>query len=260
MDLGLAGKVGIITGASAGIGRAIAVALADEGMKLVLVARRGALLEQVAADLATPARTVEVDLISPDAVGRVLAEARNVAGAVDVLVNAAGGSRPLPIDASDDRWAEAFDLNFSAVRRLAHGVLPAMLAGGWGRILTITGSSEPKPMPLVEAPSILSSINAANAAKAAVHAWSKGLSREVGPRGITVNCVAPGRVMSEQIAERFHPSASEREVFAAQNIPMGRFGEAREVADLVAFLASPRAEYITGEIVHVDGGMRRHAF
>lgn len=260
MDLQLDGRVALVTGASAGIGRAVASVLAEAGMSIVLVARRRAVLETDAAVLGPQTRIVQADLTSRNEVVRVLGEVREGMGSVDVLVNAAGGSRPVPIDAADDRWEEAFALNFSAGRRLAQGLLPGMMAARWGRILTITGSSEPKPMPVIDMASIMSSVNAANAAKAAVHAWSKGLSREVGKFGITVNCVAPGRIMSEQIAERIHPLESERDRFAADHIPMRRFGEAREVANLVAFLISPRADYITGEIVHVDGGMRRHAF
>jgi 3-oxoacyl-[acyl-carrier protein] reductase len=122
-----------------------------------------------------------------------------------------------------------------------------MKARGWGRIVNITGSSEPR------------SINAANSAKAAVHAWAKGLSREMAPHGITINSIQPGRIMSEQIV-RMHPTEEDRQQFARQNIPAGRFGEPEELANLVVFLSSPGAGYITGTVIPVDGGMSRFAF
>ena len=139
-------------------------------------------------------------------------------------------------------------LNFIAVRRLAHSVLPSMLKHKWGRIISITGNSEPLLF------------NASHSAKAAVHAWSKGLSLVVGKSGITVNSVAPGKILTEQIVTRINPSKVGRRAFARKNIPAGYFGDPQDMANVVAFLASPRARYITGEIIHVDGGLRRHAY
>jgi 3-oxoacyl-[acyl-carrier protein] reductase len=121
-----------------------------------------------------------------------------------------------------------------------------MIERGWGRVVNITGKSEPE------------GLNAANAAKAAVHAWSKGLSREIGKHGITVNCIAPGRIMSEQIRRNYPPE--ERAAFSASRIPAGRYGEPEELAVLAVFLASPLAGYINGTIIPVDGGLRMHAF
>ena len=117
-------------------------------------------------------------------------------------------------------------VNFVRLRELTHAVIPGMIAGRWGRIVNITGSSEPR------------GINAANSAKAAVHAWAKGLSREMAKHGITINSIQPGRIMSEQIV-RFHPTEEDRRKFAEEHIPMGRFGEPEELANLVVFLASP---------------------
>ena len=117
----------------------------------------------------------------------------------------------------------------------------------YGRIINITGSVEPL------------GVNIANAAKSAVHAWAKGLSRTVGKDAITVNSISPGRIKSEQIMERRHPDPKEREEFARNNIPLGYFGEPEDLACLIVFLASPIARYITGELIHVDGGIKEFA-
>jgi len=172
---------------------------------------------------------------------------RRLGGEIDILVNAAGGSRPYPFEATKEQWAEGILVNFIRLRELSHAVVPAMKAQRWGRIINITGTSEPR------------GLNAANSAKAAVHAWAKGLSREMAKHGITINSIQPGRIMSEQIV-RFHPTEEDRRKFAQDNIPMGRFGEPEELANLAVFLASPRAGYITGTVTPVDGGMSRFAF
>ncbi len=250
MDLSLEGKTALVTGASQGLGRAIAHALAAEGVRLAIVARRRALLEELAAEIGgaggdTPVLIV-ADLLADAAPATVATEALAALGSVDILINSAGGSRKLPIDAGEDRWTEGITLNFTRLRQLTHALLPQMIERGWGRVVNITGKSEPE------------GLNAANAAKAAVHAWSKGLSREIGKHGITVNCIAPGRIMSEQIRRNYPPE--ERAAFSASRIPAGRYGEPEELAVLAVFLASPLAGYINGTIIPVDGGLRMHAF
>jgi 3-oxoacyl-[acyl-carrier protein] reductase len=251
MDLQLAGKTALVTGASRGIGRAIALGLAIEGAKMVIAARRRNLLEELAREIvsarAAEPLIVESDLYAESSAEKLAAEAEKALGRVDILVNAAGGSRPFPFEASKEQWAEAFMVNFIRLRELSHAVIPGMKARRWGRIVNITGSTEPR------------GLNAANSAKAAVHAWAKGLSRELAKDGITINSIQPGRIMSEQIV-RFHPTEEDRRKFAEENIPMGRFGEPEELANLAVFLASPRASYITGTVTPVDGGMSRFAF
>lgn len=253
MNLGLEGRVALVTGASVGIGRSIAGSLAAEGMRLVIVARRLELLEQLASDFRAagyvePA-VIRSDLVAPGEVERVAAETlKAFDGRIDVLVNNAGGSRPIGVDGDDQIWRDVMELNFHMPRRLTHALLSAMIERRWGRVINISGTLEPQ------------SLNAANSAKAALHAWSKGLSRAVGRHGITVNCVPPGRINSEQIANRIHPDAAEQQVFAATNIPVGRFGEPGELAPVVTFLASELSGYVNGELIHVDGGMRRYAF
>ena len=251
MDLQLAGKVGLVTGASQGIGRAIARGLATEGVQVAIVARRSDLLRQVATDIqrgggAAPL-VIEADLTRSESPQRIATTATQALGRIDILINAAGGSRPIPIDASDETWQEGMTVNFVRLRELSHAVIPGMRQNKFGRIINITGTSEPL------------GLNVAASAKAAVHAWAKGLSREVAKHGITVNSLQPGRILSEQIV-RMHPTPEDREKFAAQHIPMGRFGEPEEFADVAVFLCSPRAGYVTGAVLPVDGGMSRFAF
>ena len=252
MDLELRGRVAVVTGASAGIGREIARTLAAEGAQVVIIARRGKLLEELQEEIARGGAArplaIPLDLTAPRAAQQVRDRALAAFGRVDILVNNAGGSRPLKLNAPEEAWDEALAINFTALRRLTQAMLPSMQHHGWGRVINITGSSEP------------GGLNAANAAKAAVHAWAKGLSREVARTGITVNSLAPGRILSEQIMERLHPTPEDRERFAQANIPAGYFGEPADMAWLVAFLASPKARYITGEVISVDGGLHRFAF
>ena len=251
MDLQLAGKTALVTGASRGIGRAIAMGLAHEGVRAAIAARRTNLLEDVAHAISSAGGrrpiVLEADLTNPETPERLAAAARQQLGRIDILVNAAGGSRSMPFEAGIEKWNEAMTVNFFRLRELSHAVIPGMRDAGFGRIVNITGSSEPR------------GINGANSAKAAVHAWAKGLSREMARHGITINSIQPGRIMSEQI-ERMHPTEEDRRRFSAENIPAGRFGEAGELAVLAVFLASPLAGYITGTVIPVDGGMSRFAF
>jgi 3-oxoacyl-[acyl-carrier protein] reductase len=251
MDLQLTGRTALVTGASRGIGRAIALGLAREGAKVAVAARRLNLLEELAREVVSQRGAeplvLEADLYQEGSAEKLAQAAGKGLGRIDILVNAAGGSRPYPFEATKEQWAEGILVNFSRLRELSHAVIPGMIAHRWGRVINITGTSEPR------------GLNAANSAKAAVHAWAKGLSREMARHGITINSIQPGRIMSEQIV-RFHPTEEDRRKFAAENIPMGRFGEPEELANLAVFLASPRAGYITGTVTPVDGGMSRFAF
>jgi len=248
MDLELKGKVAVVTGTSVGLGREIARVLAAEGARTVVIARRANLLATLQDEIerAGGARplALPLDLYAPDAPERIRDAALSAYGRVDILVNNAGGSRPIPWDSPDAAWDESFSINFTAVRRTTNALLPGMIERRWGRVLCVTGTAEP------------SGVNAAVAAKAGVHAWAKGLSREMGRHGITINCLSPGRVHSEQIDQRLHPTAESQAEFA-RNIPLGYFGDPSDVAFLAAFLCSPKARYITGERIHVDGGLHR---
>jgi 3-oxoacyl-[acyl-carrier protein] reductase len=251
MDMYLSDKTALVTGASTGIGRGIALALAAEGVQLAISARRVALLEEVAETIAAAGGkrpvVIESDLYDEDAAAKLAAAALEGMGHVDILVNNAGGSRSFKeLHVDEARWQEAITLNFHRPRQVADALIDQMIARKWGRVINITGKSEPEHT------------NGAFCAKAGIHSWAKGLSRMVGQHGITVNCVPPGRIHSEQIFRNYTPEY--RQWQCENEIPMGRYGEPEDMANLVTFLASPRASYITGAVIPVDGGLRRYQF
>jgi 3-oxoacyl-[acyl-carrier protein] reductase len=251
MDLQLKDRTALVTGASVGIGRGIARALAAEGVRVAVSARRIDKLRELAAEIVAAGGPepvlIEQDMIADDAAHRVARAAIDGLGQVDILVNNAGGSRSFrELHVSEDAWQEAMTLNFHRPRQLADALIDAMIARRWGRIVNITGKSEPEH------------VNGAFCAKAGIHSWAKGLSRMVGPHGITVNCIPPGRIHSEQIFRNYSPEY--RQWQAENEIPMGRYGEPEDIAHLVCFLASPLAGYITGAVIPVDGGLRRYQF
>jgi 3-oxoacyl-[acyl-carrier protein] reductase len=246
MDLGIRGKTALVTGASMGIGRGIASALAREGVRLAVVARRRNLLEELEKELGQQLVIIEQDFMQPGAPESIAEKALAGLGSVEILINNAGGSRKFTLESSEEQWEEALTLNFTRQRQLAHRLLPQMMAKNWGRIVNITGKSEPE------------GLNGAFAAKAAMHSWAKGLSREVGRHGITVNSIPPGRIDSEQIRRNYSPERRAKE--EREDIPVGEYGKPEDAANLICFLASPLARYITGTVIPVDGGMRRYQF
>ena len=251
MELGLAGKICLVTGASTGIGRAAARILAAEGAWVVAAARRAETLTSLADEIQAAggeAVLLTADFGQPHAPNVLAAQALSKVGRVDVLVNNAGGSRPLqrPDDAAV--WEESFLLNFLAARRLTERLVAPMLERGWGRIINVSGAVVAK------------SFNAATPAKAALESWSKAASAAYAARGVTVNCVAPGRIKTPQIMDRLHPTDAARQEFIDRNIPAGRFGEPEEAASVIAFLASEAASYVSGVTIPVDGGALRLAF
>ena len=251
MDMQLQDRTALVTGASVGIGRAIAKSLAAEGVHLAIAARRTDKLEELAAEIVANGGHAPVviasDLYPDDAATRLAKQAIAGLGRVDILVNNAGGSRSFKeLHVAEDAWQEAITLNFHRPRQIADALIDGMISHRWGRIINITGKSEPEH------------INGAFCAKAGIHSWAKGLSRMVGKHGITVNCIPPGRIHSEQIFRNYSP---EYRAWQSENeIPVGRYGEPEELADLVTFLASPRAAYISGAVIPVDGGLRRYQF
>ena len=251
MDLQLKGRKALVTGASVGIGRGIAHALAAEGVRLALTARRMDKLQEVAAEIVSAGGAepviFEQDMLAEDAAPRIAQRALEGLGGVDILVNNAGGSRSFKdLHVSEEAWNEAITLNFHRPRQLGDALIDQMIERRWGRIINITGKSEPDH------------VNGAFCAKAGMHSWAKGLSRMVGPHGVTVNCIPPGRIHSEQIFRNYTPEY--RQWQCENEIPMGRYGEPEDLANLVCFLASPKASYITGAVIPVDGGLRRYQF
>ena len=246
MELGIQGRTALVTGASMGIGRAIATALAREGVRLAVAARRRNLLEELQKELGGKLVIIEQDFMQEGAPQKMAKAALDGLGSVDILINNAGGSRRFTLEASEEQWEEALTLNFTRQRQLTHQLLAQMIARKWGRIINITGKSEPE------------GLNGAFAAKAAMHSWAKGLSREVGKYGITVNSIPPGRIDSEQIRRNYSPERRAKE--EREDIPIGEYGKPEDIANLVCFLVSPLARYITGTVIPVDGGMRRYQF
>ena len=251
LDLQLTGKTALVTGASAGIGRGIAMTLAAEGVVTVIAARRIDALNELADEIdnAGNPRPVAIasDLYEDNASVTLANAALKAVGHVDILINNAGGSRPFAdLHVEEDRWEEAFTLNFHRPRQLADALIDQMIEREFGRIINITGKSEPDH------------VNGAFCAKAGMHSWAKGLSRMVGKHGVTVNCIPPGRIHSEQIYRNYTPEY--REWQCENEIPMARYGEPEDLAALATFLSSPIASYITGTVIPVDGGLRRYQF
>jgi len=256
MDLGLRGKVALAAASSAGLGRAVAEALAVEGMDLVMCARRETSLEDARREMekyGVRIVTVPADLTEPEGVREVEATAFEAFGRVDVLVTNTGGPPAGPFEAhSPEDWEAAVRQNLFSVLNLVREVLPGMRERGWGRIINITSIAVKQPSDNL----ILS-----NAVRAAVTGFARTLATETAMDGITVNNVMPGFTRTDRLTELAGKRAEIRgvkpeEIWATwkREIPMGRVGEPRELASLVAFLASEQASYITAQSIAVDGG------
>jgi 3-oxoacyl-[acyl-carrier protein] reductase len=240
MDLGLRGRTAIVCGASSGMGLAIAEALAGEGANVAMFARRRELLEREAERLG--ALAVRGDLTVPKDLARLVEQTVGAFGGIDVLVNNGGGPPAGPAAGiADDAVEGAVELLLLSAIRLTNLCLPYLEASGRGRIVNVESSS-------VRAP--LDNLALSNALRPGVVGWMKTLAREVGPKGITVNTIAPGRIDTERLRSLGSRDASQ--------VPLGRLGEPAEIAAVACFLASDRASYVTGAVVPVDGGLTRN--
>lgn len=261
MDLGLKDKVAIVTGGSEGIGKSAAHRIAEEGGRVVIVARRAEVLETAAADIRATARAGAVlpvagDVTEPATAARTVEAALQAFGGIDILVNNAGTALAKPFEAvSDEEWQTDFDIKFWAAVRFTRAVIPEMRKRGGGRIINVTNLAGRMPT---------ASTMPTAAARAAGIALTKGLSKDLAAANILVNTVCIGFIKSAQHERRYQklhatrPGASFEELYAEEakrrGVPLGRVGETREAGDVIAFLASARASYLTGVAINIDGG------
>lgn len=257
MDLKLDGKVAFVGGASKGLGRAAAAALANEGAKVVISARNRETLQATADSISretgNEVMAAPADLSRPDQVRAAVKAVLDDFGRVDILVNNAGGP---PVGAfmefTDEAWEAAFRLNLMSAVTLAREVLPGMKDQRWGRIINLTSIAVKQP---------LDGLILSNSIRAGVHGWAKSLSNELAPLGVTVNNVLPGYTLTDRVrslartqAEKEGAKVNEMLARMEEAIPMKRLGRPEDVGDLVAFLASEQAGYITGASIQIDGG------
>lgn len=239
----LTGKRALVTGASGGIGGAIARALHGRGATLAVSGTREAPLQALADELGERVEVLPANLRDAEAVDGLAKRALEAMGGVDILVNNAGVTQDqLFMRMSDEDWTKVLDVNLSSVVRLTRGVLRGMMKSRWGRIVNISS--------VVGVTGNPGQANYA-ASKAAVIGMSKSLAAEVASRGITVNCVAPGFVATAMTAAL----NEDQKARITTNIPAGRMGEADEIAAAVVYLAAPEAAYVTGQTLHVNGGL-----
>ena len=239
----LTGTTALVTGASGGIGGAIAAALHAAGATVALSGTRTAPLEALAADLGSRAHVLTCDLSDPASVEALPKAAAAAMGSVDILVNNAGITRDnLFMRMSDEEWQSVIDVNLTSTFRLCRGVLRGMMKARWGRIVNISS--------VVGATGNPGQGNYA-ASKAGMVGMSKSLAAEVASRNITVNCVAPGFITTA-MTDKLNEDQKSR---ILTSVPAGRMGEASEIAAAVLYLASPEAGYVTGAVLHVNGGM-----
>jgi len=250
MDLKIRGRIALVTGASSGIGEAVALALASEGATLAIAARRRERLEDVAQQArergATAAQAFEADLEDPASVDQLLGDVRRAFGDPAILVANSGGPAPggfLELDLA--RWDAGYRSTLRNMLQLVQGVVPAMRAQKWGRIVALTSSSVKQPIP---------TLALSNAFRVALVAALKTLSSEVAKDGVTVNAIATGRVLTDRL-RHLYPDEKALHEAAASEIPAGHVATPDEFAPMVAFLCGDPAGYVTGQTIAVDGGL-----
>jgi 3-oxoacyl-[acyl-carrier protein] reductase len=257
MDLGLAGKTALVLGGGGGLGRAIAKSLAREGVKVAVADIDAAAVEASLAalgEIGTATRGMVWDLADLTQIEGHVAGIESELGPIDILVNITGGPPPTPAAGQGAAlWSRQFEAMVLSVIAVTDRILPGMRARGWGRVITSTSSGVVQPIP---------NLGVSNALRMSLVGWSKTLASEVGRDGVTCNIVLPGRIATERItfldrarAEREGVSVDRIAADSAASIPIGRYGKPEEYGDVVAFLASARAAYLTGSVIRVDGGL-----
>ncbi|NKB49855.1 MAG: SDR family oxidoreductase [Alphaproteobacteria bacterium] len=262
MDLGISGKRALISGASQGIGRGIAEALAAEGVRVILCSRNGdkcaAVAQEISERYDVEAHGIACDLADPAAIDAAADYAQQTLGGVDILVNNTGGPPFGAISQVEpETWQAQFEAMVLSVFRLTGHLLPGMREGQWGRVLIVASTGVVEPIP---------ELGMSNTLRVSLANWAKTLSFEVAPDKVTVNMLMPGRIGTERLdqlykvnMERTDKTLEEVKADVAAVIPMGRVGRVEEFAALAAFLASQNAGYITGTATAIDGGLTRRS-
>jgi 3-oxoacyl-[acyl-carrier protein] reductase len=256
MDLGLAGRTALVTAASKGMGKACALAFASEGARVAMCARTEAdvmaAAEEIRAKTGAEVLAMPADVTRAADVTALVTRTTERFGGVDVLVANAGGPPRGGLDEfTDEQWHAAFDISVLSVVRLIRAVVPSMRARRWGRVLTIQSTSVKQPV---------DGLLLSNAVRPGVAGLVKTLSHDLGKDGITINAVLPGRIMTERFLSGARHAGMELDAYverSSRDIPLGRVGTPEEFANVVVFLASDRASYVTGVALQVDGGVVR---
>ncbi|MEE9237385.1 MAG: SDR family oxidoreductase [Thermoplasmata archaeon] len=263
MDLGLQGKVALVAAASQGLGRAIAMELSREGARVAICSRDEGRVRTTAAEIARESGgevlPVQADVTRYEDIKAFVQEVVEAFGGVQVLVTNAGGPPPGQFaDVGDEDWYSTYDLTFMSAVRLIRECLPYMKEGGWGRIIVMTSLSVKQP---------IDDLVLSNAVRLAVVGMAKSLAKDLAPDNITVNVAGPGFIATDRLkdlfearADRDGTTAEEVQARLVSSIPMGRLGLPEEIGVLVAFVASERASYLTGNVIQLDGGLYRGVF
>ncbi len=249
MDLAIRDKVALVTGASSGLGKACALALAAEGARVAVAARRREDLEAVAAqarDAGSPeARAFTVDLTDARSIEALLRDVRDAFGGADILIANGGGPKPgTLLQTSPDDWDAAYRSLLRSMLQLIEGAVPAMRERKWGRIVALTSSSVKQP---------IATLALSNMFRTALVSALKTLSGEVAKDGVTVNAIATGRILTDRLRSLYGDEVAIAQ--AGNEVPIGRVAQPDEFAPLVAFLCGEPARYITGQTIAVDGGL-----